>query len=56
MTKLNFTPAVNIIVQGPFKGDTAAKAADALALGVKTACSRYAWSASGRRATGSSGS
>jgi len=42
VTKLNFTPAVNIIVQGPFKGDTTAKAADALALGVKKACSTYA--------------
>ena len=29
-------------MQGPFKGDTTAKAADALAEGVKTACSKYA--------------
>lgn len=42
VTKLNFTPAVNIIVQGAFKGDTTAKAADALAEGVQTACSTYA--------------
>ena len=42
VTKLNFTPAVNIIVQGPFKGDTTARAADALAEGVQTACSKYA--------------
>jgi hypothetical protein len=42
VTKLNFTPAVNIVVQGPFKGDKAAKAADALARGVQTACGAYA--------------
>jgi hypothetical protein len=42
VTKLNFTPAVNIIVQGPFKGDTTARAANALAQGVQTACSKYA--------------
>ena len=42
VTKLNFTPAVNIIVQGPFKGDTTARAANALARGVQTACSQYA--------------
>jgi hypothetical protein len=42
VTKLNFTPAVNIIVQGQFKGDTTARAADALAQGVQAACSRYA--------------
>jgi hypothetical protein len=42
VTKLNFTPAVNIIVQGSFKGDTTARAADALAEGVQKACSTYA--------------
>ena len=42
VTKLNFTPAVNIVVQGPFKGDRTAKAADALAKGVQTACGSYA--------------
>ena len=42
VTKLNFTPAVNIIVQGPFKGATTARAADALAAGVRAACSKYA--------------
>ena len=42
VTKLNFTPAVNIVVQGPFKGDKTARAADALAGGVQTACSKYA--------------
>jgi hypothetical protein len=42
VTKLNFTPAVNIVVQGSFKGDATAKAADALAKGVQTACSQYA--------------
>jgi hypothetical protein len=42
VTKLNFTPAVNIVVQGPFKGDRTAKAADALAKGVQTACGTYA--------------
>jgi hypothetical protein len=44
VTKLNFTPAVNIIVQGPFAGDKTAKAADALALGVQKKCSVYALS------------
>jgi len=42
VTKLNFTPAVNIIVQGSFKGGTTARAADALAEGVQAACSQYA--------------
>jgi hypothetical protein len=42
VTKLNFTPAVNIIVQGPFTGDKTARAADALADGVRAACSKYA--------------
>jgi hypothetical protein len=42
VTKLNFTPAVNIVVQGPFKGTTTARAADALAEGVKKACGIYA--------------
>jgi hypothetical protein len=42
VTKLNFTPAVNIVVQGTFKGDTTARAADALARGVQSACSQYA--------------
>jgi hypothetical protein len=42
VTKLNFTPAVNIIVQGPFKGTTTARAANALAVGVQRACSQYA--------------
>jgi hypothetical protein len=42
VTKLNFTPAVNLIVQGSFKGDTTARAADALAEGVQKACSQYA--------------
>ena len=37
------TPSIpNIIVQGSFKGDTTARAADALAEGVQAACSRYA--------------
>ena len=31
VTKLNFTPAVNIIVQGPFNGDKTALAANSLA-------------------------
>ncbi len=44
VTKLNFTPAVNIIVQGPFAGDKTAKAADALAKGIQTSCSLYALS------------
>jgi hypothetical protein len=42
VTKLNFTPAVNIIVQGPWKGATTAVAADALAGGVRRVCSKYA--------------
>ena len=42
VTKLNFTPAVNIIVQGPFPGDKTARAADAYAEGVRRACSKYA--------------
>lgn len=42
VTRLNFTPAVNIIVQGPFPGATTARAANALAAEVRTACSRYA--------------
>ena len=42
VTKLNFTPAVNIIVQGPFAGATTARAANALAAGVRNACSSYA--------------
>jgi hypothetical protein len=42
VTKLNFTPAVNVVVQGSFKGDATARAADALAKGVQTACSQYA--------------
>jgi hypothetical protein len=44
VTKLNFTPAVTIIVQGPFAGDRTARAADALALGVQKGCSMYALS------------
>jgi hypothetical protein len=42
VTKLNFTPAVNIIVQGPWNGVTTARAANALAAGVATRCSVYA--------------
>jgi hypothetical protein len=42
VTKLNFTPAVNIIVQGPWKGTTTAEASVALAEGVRDACSVYA--------------
>jgi hypothetical protein len=42
VTKLNFTPAVNIIVQGPWKGTTTAEASVALAEGVRNACSTYA--------------
>ena len=42
VTKLNFTPAVNIIVQGPWKGTTTAKASIALAERVRDACSAYA--------------
>ena len=42
VTKLNFTPAVNIIVQGPFAGATTASAANALAAQVQRACSQYA--------------
>jgi hypothetical protein len=42
VTKLNFTPAVNIIVQGPWKGTTTARASIALADGVRAKCSQYA--------------
>jgi hypothetical protein len=42
VTKLNFTPAVNIVVQGPFSGAATAKAANALAEGVRSACGTYA--------------
>jgi hypothetical protein len=42
VTKLNFTPAVNIIVQGPWKGATTARASLALAEGVRDTCSVYA--------------
>jgi hypothetical protein len=42
VTKLNFTPAVNIIVQGPWQGDTTARASIALAEGVRDKCSSYA--------------
>jgi hypothetical protein len=42
VTKLNFTPAVNIIVQGPWKGTTTARASIALAEGVQAKCSGYA--------------
>jgi hypothetical protein len=42
VTRLNFTPAVNVIVQGPWGGTTTARAADALAGGISTACSKYA--------------
>jgi hypothetical protein len=44
VTKLNFTPAVNIIVQGPFAGDKSALAANALAKGVQSGCNQYAQS------------
>ena len=42
VTKLNFTPAVNIIVAGPWGGATTARASNALAAGVRDACSVYA--------------
>jgi hypothetical protein len=42
VTKLNFTPAVNIIVQGPFAGDKTALAANSLAASVQTGCGTYA--------------
>jgi hypothetical protein len=42
VTRLNFTPAVNIIVQGPWKGATTAQASIALAEGVRDKCSVYA--------------
>ena len=42
VTRLNFTPAVNIIVQGPWKGDITARASLALAEGVRDTCSTYA--------------
>ena len=42
VTKLNFTPAVNIIVQGPFAGAKAALAANSLATSVQKACGTYA--------------
>jgi len=42
VTKLNFTPAVNIIVQGPWKGTATARASIALAEEVKDRCSLYA--------------
>ncbi len=42
VTKLNFTPAVNIVVAGPWKGATTAKASIALAEGVRDKCSAYA--------------
>jgi hypothetical protein len=41
VSRLNFTPAVNIIVQGPWKGTITARAADALAEGVRSHCSTY---------------
>jgi hypothetical protein len=44
VTKLNFTPAVNIIVQGPFGGGKTALAANALAKGIQTGCNVYAQS------------
>jgi hypothetical protein len=44
VTKLNFTPAVNIIVQGPFAGNKTALAANALAKGIQTGCNVYAQS------------
>ena len=44
VSKLNFTPAVNIIVAGPWGGDTTARAANALAEGVRKACNPYALS------------
>ena len=42
VTKLNFTPAVNIIVQGSFGGDKTALAANALAKGIQSGCNVYA--------------
>jgi hypothetical protein len=42
VTKLNFTPAVNIIVQGPWNGTTTARASVALAEQVRDKCSSYA--------------
>jgi hypothetical protein len=42
VTKLNFTPAVNIIVQGPFTGDKTALAANSLAVSVQKGCGTYA--------------
>jgi hypothetical protein len=42
VTKLNFTPAVNIIVQGPFTGAKTALAADSLAASVQRSCGTYA--------------
>jgi len=42
VTKLNFTPAVNIIVAGPWKGTTTARASVALAEQVRDRCSLYA--------------
>jgi hypothetical protein len=42
VTKLNFTPAVNIIVQGPFTGDKTALAANSLAASVQQGCGAYA--------------
>jgi hypothetical protein len=44
VTKLNFTPAVNIIVQGPFASDKTALAANAFAKGIEDTCSVYALS------------
>jgi hypothetical protein len=42
VTKLNFTPAVNIIVQGPFTGAKTALAANSLAVSVQKGCGQYA--------------
>lgn len=42
ITKLNFTPAVNIIVQGPFSGAKTALAANSLAASVQKGCGQYA--------------
>jgi hypothetical protein len=44
VTKLNFTPAVNIIVQGAFAGDRTALAVNAFAKGIQDKCSAYALS------------
>jgi uncharacterized protein involved in exopolysaccharide biosynthesis len=41
VSKLNFTPAVNIVVQGPWKGAVTARAADALSEGIRSHCSNY---------------